>query len=404
MQGFSIVAKAKKQARSGDGGVQVPVWTWRDAIRQTAVPPLTKLVCYSIANYVADVGKGCFPGVDTLMADTGLSNRSIATHIEHAREANLLDVQRSRGPSGQHRRTVYLPRFPNNAVLPKGAAAVDMRGTHDAESDANFQVNEAHMGDGHVNEAHSARPGEVNSLGPCEPDAPPCEPDDADRVKMVHAYKDELSTEPSTKNPPPLPPAGGRVGRTRRGSEIEDAISAVIADRPDNANRRFAIEALLAPIVRQRKLDAPSVEGTLRSLADWLALKALTEDEATAICSAVLATRRATVKPSDIEDGVKARIGLRPERAMICGDSELMRRWPRVLDDLSQHIGPDRAHAWFSTVVIESIEHGRARLATHRQFVTAHISREYSAQVRASLDAVFGGVTSVEFCTRRRAA
>src|SRR5690554_1424273 len=102
---------------------RVPVWTWRDAVRKASVPPLTKLVCWGIANYLSDVGEGCFPTIKMLMADTGLSNKSLTVHVQRAVEYGLLEVTRERGPDGRVRRTIYHPRFPDEAILPTSRAA-----------------------------------------------------------------------------------------------------------------------------------------------------------------------------------------------------------------------------------------------------------------------------------------
>lgn len=101
----------------GDEGSQVPVWTWRDAIRQAKVPTLTKTICWALANYISDVGEGCYPGVKRLMADTGMSNRSVATHLQNAVDAGLLHIERAERRAGRYGRTTYLPRFPTAAVL-----------------------------------------------------------------------------------------------------------------------------------------------------------------------------------------------------------------------------------------------------------------------------------------------
>jgi hypothetical protein len=88
------------------------IWSWRNAIRKSSLPPLAKLCCYVLADYMSDAGKGCFPSIVTLMKDTGLSNTSIAKHLRLAVEAGLLVKHRFRDRAGHCTGTNYYPRFP----------------------------------------------------------------------------------------------------------------------------------------------------------------------------------------------------------------------------------------------------------------------------------------------------
>lgn len=149
----------------------IPVWTWRDAIRKSKAPALTKHVCNCIANYLSDVGEGCYPGVKALMDDSGLSNRSVATHIETAQKFGLLHIVREVGKDGRFKRTFYFPRFPDNTTLPREPAS---------------------HGPNHVNEIHSDRPDEPASHGPRERRG-------KNRVKEVHCnYPIEISKDAPT--------------------------------------------------------------------------------------------------------------------------------------------------------------------------------------------------------------
>ena len=87
------------------------IWSWRNAIRKSSLPPLAKLCCYVLADYMSDAGKGCFPSIVTLMKDTGLSNTSIAKHLRLAVEAGLLVKHRFRDRAGHCAGTNYYPRF-----------------------------------------------------------------------------------------------------------------------------------------------------------------------------------------------------------------------------------------------------------------------------------------------------
>ena len=254
--------------------LQIPVWTWRDAVRKSAIQPLTKLVLYSIANYLTDVGTGCFPSIRTLMADSGLSNRSLATHIRAAVDAGLLVIERRSGPDGRFQRTLYLPRFPDNACLPRVSA---MQNTHDEAAEDDLEADE--LEDGQVNELHAARPSEGASPGPRE----------LHRVNLVHI---EESNKELSKDP--LTPASGGSSVDRSGDEAgtcggrmatagppppsirqpandhrpandrqREWLAALRADPRDAA----VVEHLLAPLLTERRFSSDRPLDDLRAAA-----------------------------------------------------------------------------------------------------------------------------------------
>jgi hypothetical protein len=90
------------------------IWSWRNVIRKSDLPPLAKLCCYVLADYMTDAARGCFPSIATLMKDTGLSNTSIAKHVRLAIEAGLLVRHRFRDRAGHCAGTNYYPGFPES--------------------------------------------------------------------------------------------------------------------------------------------------------------------------------------------------------------------------------------------------------------------------------------------------
>lgn len=156
----------------------VPVWTWRDAIRKTPVPPLTKHICNCIANYVSDVGKGAFPSVRQLIDDSGMSNKSVAAHLQNAVDAGLLEIEREKGKDGRFGRSTYYPRFPDDMVLKRRAD----------------RVIDAEEADDQVNELHAASPGEGDTLGDAD--------DDGDRVNELHMDRPSEEASPGPSEPP----------------------------------------------------------------------------------------------------------------------------------------------------------------------------------------------------------
>ena len=124
---------------------RIPVWTWREAILKADVPPLTKLICHTLAAYLNDVGQCCWPTVETLMQQTGMGNKAIATHLKKAEAAGLLTIERQRTKDGRIQKNVYRPRFPNNVRTPDVPAT---------------------QGENHVSQGHEAKPCVRETRGP----------------------------------------------------------------------------------------------------------------------------------------------------------------------------------------------------------------------------------------------
>ena len=97
---------------------KIPVWSWRDAIAKTAAPPLTKLVCHTIANHLSDAGQAWRVSVSDIIAESGLTNKTVAAHIANAVAVGLLAMTRTRNAKGHITGTLYQACFPYNTTLP----------------------------------------------------------------------------------------------------------------------------------------------------------------------------------------------------------------------------------------------------------------------------------------------
>jgi len=73
------------------------------AVRQISMPSTTKLVAITLASYANYETGECFPSVQTLMEDTGLSNRVVGLHIKHIEKLGILVVDRSNGRRSSYR-------------------------------------------------------------------------------------------------------------------------------------------------------------------------------------------------------------------------------------------------------------------------------------------------------------
>lgn len=89
-------------------------WTWRHAIVKAPLSSTTKWVLAAISFHMDDVGNGCFPAIDQISDETGLSRRTVCQHIDIARRAGWLTVER-RGMHGRRwKRNQYRPRWPDD--------------------------------------------------------------------------------------------------------------------------------------------------------------------------------------------------------------------------------------------------------------------------------------------------
>ncbi|CAA2142810.1 helix-turn-helix domain-containing protein [Hyphomicrobium sp. ghe19] len=257
------------------------------------------------------------------------------------------------------------------------------------------------------NVTHASHAG-CNSSPPITPGVSAADHSRCDHTPS-HQNDPSLTALPNgKKESPPQPPVGGR-GRARRLSETESALREVTAQAPDDEAKRFAINAVLRPIVIQRRLNAPSLAGALQSLAGWIAKKGLTAAEAEKIVVTLLAERRFSVKPSDISDAVNLAINNRPPQRVLSGDVDLMSEWPRVMATLERMLGETAARQAFSTFVIDRLVTSRgnrvvAYVSTHDEWRKKSVELSMSAQFRAALSAAFPSVTEVYIETRRAAA
>ena len=144
--------------------------TWRAEVRRALAPAPTKLVCLVLSDYfdAENVEAGAYPSVERLCNETNLSNRTVATHLEHAKRIGLLRIdRRTRGGRGNR----YIPLFPS-------------------------QVQELHLGPKPSEEGSRGHPTEVHVTR---------EPSSCGHVKEVHGNKP--SNKPINKSP--LRPSGG---------------------------------------------------------------------------------------------------------------------------------------------------------------------------------------------------
>lgn len=67
-------------------------WTWRHAVLKSSLPATTRHVLLTISCFMNDVGGGCYPTTKQIAEATGLSERSVCTHIDAAEREGWIRV------------------------------------------------------------------------------------------------------------------------------------------------------------------------------------------------------------------------------------------------------------------------------------------------------------------------
>lgn len=89
-----------------------PFFSWRQAVLDTDLEANTKLVLLVLSTFMNDHGTGCYPSMDTIAAKSGLSKRSVITHIQNAVEAGFIVVKQHGFKGREWRTNDYRIAFP----------------------------------------------------------------------------------------------------------------------------------------------------------------------------------------------------------------------------------------------------------------------------------------------------
>lgn len=122
-----------------------PLFSWRQAILESDLPPTTRHVLLTLSCYMNDVGQSCFPSTARLARETGLTKRTVITHLHKSRELGWITIG-LHGFGGQNWRShEYALRVPEGGETrsprqKKGGESVSKGG----ESDDKKVVKEVH--------------------------------------------------------------------------------------------------------------------------------------------------------------------------------------------------------------------------------------------------------------------
>lgn len=130
---------------------KITVWSWRHAVLKSGLPAPTRHLLLTLSCYMNDLGDGCYPTVETLVENTGLSKRSIITHIAMAVDAGWLEKRLHGFKGSEWRNNEYRACFPDDYALQnRGAGDAPQpekrgaAGAHGGAGDAPNVVQEVH--------------------------------------------------------------------------------------------------------------------------------------------------------------------------------------------------------------------------------------------------------------------
>lgn len=132
-------------------------YTWRAGIIKSDLLSTTRHVLLTLSCHVNDAGESAYPSTALLAKETGLSERSVITHLSIAKDLGWLEV-RKHGLSGQSwARNEYYPRFPDDKKgteplsppckkgtesLSEGTEPDDKKALNDVQSNYSYELPE----------------------------------------------------------------------------------------------------------------------------------------------------------------------------------------------------------------------------------------------------------------------
>ncbi|MDR3386912.1 MAG: helix-turn-helix domain-containing protein [Rudaea sp.] len=106
-------------------------FNWRKAIKQSELPSSTRLVLFVIADYANAMDDVCWPSLERIASDAGLSVRCVSDHIRVAETAGWLTSWLTRRANRRHAHSCYRLSVPAD-VAARFRAAIDFELADDA--------------------------------------------------------------------------------------------------------------------------------------------------------------------------------------------------------------------------------------------------------------------------------
>jgi hypothetical protein len=94
------------------------LFTWRSAIADSTLPPTSRHVALTLSLHMSERGDSCFPSLNTLARETGLSKSTIAKHLAELEKRCWIDRQPGGCIDGKNVPTRYTALIPEGVRLP----------------------------------------------------------------------------------------------------------------------------------------------------------------------------------------------------------------------------------------------------------------------------------------------
>lgn len=143
--------------------INIKIWSWRKHITKFAPKnPHYKLLLLTLANYMNEAGKSCFPSVDTLVGDTSMSKPTVIKYLKKASDDGWLKISKHGFSGRQWKRNEYTASLPNKVVKEinhesaKVVKPLNREGGRGGKTDTNKVVKELNPNTTYSNTSYSA--------------------------------------------------------------------------------------------------------------------------------------------------------------------------------------------------------------------------------------------------------
>lgn len=94
--------------------MRFPYMSWRQAILKSDLPATTRHVLLTLGCHMNDAGESCYPSIALLVEETGLSNRSVVTHLGIAEDRGWISREKHGYAGRRWARNEYRIEWPGN--------------------------------------------------------------------------------------------------------------------------------------------------------------------------------------------------------------------------------------------------------------------------------------------------
>ena len=102
------------------------LFTWRTAIIESDLSPTTRHVLLTLSLWMSEAGENAFPSTKTLEKATGLSERSVCTHLQKAEVLGWLEKEVHGYGRRNWARHEYHPKTPSQGTEPNDNKALNL--------------------------------------------------------------------------------------------------------------------------------------------------------------------------------------------------------------------------------------------------------------------------------------